>query len=183
MAGVEVKIMQNPPPKNPPKSSFATQFCLRILAAVASLSAALVMITDKQTVILYGIQMDAKYSYSSAFTFFVIANLVSCAFSVVSLFAAGILVRNCSGPNKKYFFLFLHDLVMTTLVMAASAAATAIGFVGKFGNTHVGWIAICDDFGRFCDRIIISVHLSYLAFLLYLLLTVISANKSRAIPG
>lgn len=70
---------------------------------------------------------------------------------------------------------------VTTLLMAACAAASAIGLVGKFGNSHVGWMAICNDFGRFCDRIIVAVTLSYLAFLVHLLLTVISANKSRGI--
>ncbi|KAE9467619.1 hypothetical protein C3L33_00492, partial [Rhododendron williamsianum] len=142
MAGVEAKIMQNPPPKKSPISPLAAQICLRLLGAAASLSAALVTITSKQTVILYGVQIDAQYTYSSAFTL---------------------------------------KQAVTTLLMAACAAATAIGFVGKFGNSHVGWMAICNDFGRFCDRIIIAVTLSYLAFLVHLLLTVISANKSRGI--
>ncbi|KAF7134574.1 hypothetical protein RHSIM_Rhsim08G0194800 [Rhododendron simsii] len=180
MAGVEAKIMQNPPPKTSPKSPLGAQICLRLLGAAASLSAALVTVTSKQTVCLYGAVIDAQYTYSSAFTFFAIANLVACAFSVVSLFAAGILARKCKGPNK-YFFMFLHDLAVTTLLMAACAAATAIGLVAKFGNSHIGWMAICNDFGRFCDRIIVALTLSYLAFLVHLLLTVISANGSRGI--
>ena len=66
MDGVESKIIQNPPLKTH-KSSLAAQICLRFLATVASLAAAWVMFTSKQSVVLYGINIDAKYNYSSAF--------------------------------------------------------------------------------------------------------------------
>lgn len=68
MAGVEAKIMQNPTPKKSPKSPLAAQICLKLLGAAASLSAALVTVTSKQTVFLYGAQIDAQYTYSSALT-------------------------------------------------------------------------------------------------------------------
>ncbi|GFZ08020.1 hypothetical protein Acr_19g0009570 [Actinidia rufa] len=177
MDGVEAKTMQNPPLKTH-KYSLGCQICLRLLASVASLAAVWIMRTSNQSLVLYGIHMDAKYSYSSAFKFFAVANLIACSFSVKSLFAAVILARKCSNPNK-FFYLFLHDLIVMTLVMAACAAATAIGVVARNGNVHTGWIAICDNFVRFCHRITISVTLSYVSFVLYLLLTIISANKAR----
>ena len=70
---------------------------------------------------------------------------------------------------------------MVALLMAGCAAATAIGYVGKYGNSHSGWIAICDNFGKFCDKVTISVMLSYFAFGFYLFLTIISATMSRHI--
>ena len=180
MDGVESKIIQNPPLKTN-KYSLVVQICLRFLATVASFAAAWIMFTSKQSVVLYGINIDAKYNYSSAFKFFAIANLIASILSVVSLIvAAGILTRNRSDPNK-FFYIFLHDLVVMTLVMSACAAATAIGSVGRYGNSHIGWMAICDHFSSFCDRMTISVTLSYFSFVLYLLLTVISASKSRKI--
>ncbi|XP_057473135.1 CASP-like protein 1F1 [Actinidia eriantha] len=180
MAGVEAKIMQNPSLKTY-KCSLGCQICLRLLASVASLSAVWIMFTSYQSLVLYGIHIDARYSDSSAFKFFAVANLIACSFSVKSLFVAVILVRKYSNPNK-YFYLFLYDLIVMTLVMAACAAATAIGVVARNGNVHTGWIAICDNFVRFCHRITISVMLSYVSLVLYLLLTVISAKKSRKSP-
>lgn len=66
-----------------------------------------------------------------------------------------------------------------TLLMAGCAAATAIGYVGKYGNSHTGWMAICDHFSKFCNKLILSIMLSYLSFFFYLCLTIISANRSR----
>lgn len=71
--------------------------------------------------------------------------------------------------------------IMAVVLMAASVAATAIGYVGKYGNSHTGWIAICDHFPKFCNRATLSALFSYLAFIFYLVLTIISANISRQI--
>lgn len=68
-----------------------------------------------------------------------------------------------------------------SLVLAGCAAATAIGFIGKYGDSHTGWMPICDHFGRFCDRGTISMIFSYLSLVLLLTLTVTSASKSRQI--
>ncbi|XP_059645044.1 CASP-like protein 1F1 [Cornus florida] len=177
MDGIESKVMKNPHPKTH-KLFMAAQFSFRILAIVTTLAAAWTMFTSKQSVVVYGIAVDARYSYSSAFKFFAFANLIACIFSVLSLFLVFVLGRKGSDATN-FFYMFLHDLVMMTLVMAACAAATAIGYVGRYGNSHTGWMAICDNFAKFCDRVTVSVVLSYLSFIFYLFLTIISASKSR----
>ncbi|KAL6953050.1 hypothetical protein U1Q18_050720, partial [Sarracenia purpurea var. burkii] len=68
MAGVESKITQNPPPR-PEKYAVASEIGLRLTASVASLAAAWMMFTSKQSVLLYGIQMEARYSDASAFKY------------------------------------------------------------------------------------------------------------------
>ena len=70
---------------------------------------------------------------------------------------------------------------MMSLVLAGCAAATAIGYVGRYGNNHAGWMAICDQFDEYCNRIRLSLMFSYLAFVFILMLTIMSANKSREI--
>ena len=70
---------------------------------------------------------------------------------------------------------------MMSLVLAGCAAATAIGYVGRYGNSHAGWVPICDHFENYCNRITLSVIFSYLAFVFLLMLTIMSANKSREI--
>ncbi|KAA8540641.1 hypothetical protein F0562_024440 [Nyssa sinensis] len=181
MDGIETKVMQNPSLKTR-RYFMAAQICLRLLATASSLAAAWIMITSKQSVVVYGINIDARYSYSSAFKFFAFANLIACAFSVLSLFLVVFLGRRGSNANN-YFKMFLHDLVMMTLIMAGCAAATAIGYVGRYGNSHTGWVAICDHFAKFCDRVTISVIFAFFSFLFYLFLTIISASESRQIPA
>ncbi|XP_057767577.1 CASP-like protein 1F2 [Salvia miltiorrhiza] len=166
---------------SPPSSkSHATQIFLRILAIGTTLSAACLMFTNKQATVVYGIPVDARYTYSPAFKFFAFANIVAFALSLLSLILVFLMGRKAASSTH-YFCLFLHDLIITTLLMAALAASWAIAYVGKFGNSHTGWIQICDHFGKFCNRGIASTLLGFLGVIIYLILTIVSANQSRQI--
>lgn len=72
--------------------------------------------------------------------------------------------------------------VTMVLLISGCAAATAIGFVSKYGELKVGWAAVCGTVPKFCNRSTISLVLSYLAFFSYLGLSMMSASKlmSRA---
>lgn len=72
---------------------------------------------------------------------------------------------------------------MLELLVAGSAAGTAIGYVGKYGQKHSGWNAICSFVPKFCHKVTVSLTLSYIAIIFYLCLTIISANQSRHIIG
>ncbi|XP_073295990.1 CASP-like protein 1F1 [Primulina huaijiensis] len=162
------------------KIFFLTQISLRILSFAASLAAAWMMLTNKQNALVYGIWVSASYSYSSAFKFFAYANIIACAFSVVSLFLASIFGYTEINPTN-YFAMFVHDLIITVLLMAGCAAATAIGFVGKYGVSEAGWLPLCDHFPPFCNRGAAATTLSYFSVVFYMVLTIISAKKSRQI--
>ncbi|KAK6920462.1 Casparian strip membrane protein domain, partial [Dillenia turbinata] len=177
MDGLQEKNLRNPTQKTQ-KMFHASQMVLRILAILSTSASCWIMVTSKQTADVFGIQMDAKYSYASAFKFCAFANAVVCAFSVISLVTTFFLSRPKSDSTN-YFLLFMHDLIMMSLVLAGTSAGTAIGYVGKYGSSHAGWLAICHSFDKFCDRVTLSLVFSYTAFLLYLILTVITANKSR----
>ncbi|XP_027773876.1 CASP-like protein 1F1 isoform X2 [Solanum pennellii] len=137
--------VQNPIMKSD-KCLLSTQILLRILAIAFTLAATSIILTSKQAVTVFGIEMDARYSYSSAFKFFAITNMITMA-----------------------------------LLLAGCAAATAVGYVGKYGQTHSGWLPICDHVDKFCRKVSHSIMLSYIAMILYLCLTIISANQSRKI--
>ncbi|GMQ04623.1 hypothetical protein CsSME_00049978 [Camellia sinensis var. sinensis] len=106
---VEAKIKPNPT-LNTSTPSLKTQICLKFLATMSSLSALCIIFTSKQNIMLYGLQIDAKYSDDSSFKFLAAANVIVCVFSVVSLFVAVVLARKCSDSNN-YFYMLLHDLV------------------------------------------------------------------------
>ncbi|KAL5058792.1 hypothetical protein RYX36_030396, partial [Vicia faba] len=135
-------------------------------------------VTNNQTVTLYTFQFEAHFYYSSSLKFFVAANSVVCFLSVL-LLSFNLLKRRQQTHQLKdyYFFLFLFDLVMTVLLIAGCAAATAIGFVGQYGEDHVGWIPICDNVKKFCRINLATLLVSYLAFLVNLGLTCLIAYK------
>ncbi|XP_006347352.1 CASP-like protein 1F1 [Solanum tuberosum] len=184
MENFGAKNRQNQNTQNPPMKSdkclLSTQILLRILAIAFTLAATSMILTSKQAVTVFGIEMDARYSYSSAFKFFAIANMIGCAFSVLSLILASVLGHKTPDP-KNYFYMFIHDLITMALLLAGCAAATAVGYVGKYGESHSGWMPICDHVDKFCRKVSHSIMLSYVAMILYLCLTIISANQSRKI--
>ncbi|KAG6385987.1 hypothetical protein SASPL_154871 [Salvia splendens] len=167
------------PPLKTHKLFFLSQISLRLFAAAATLAAAWIMLTAKQTSVVFSIQVDARYTYSPTFKFFAYTNLIVCALTILSLFFA--YIGNKAVDPAYYFYIFLHDLMVTMLLMAACAAATAVGYVGKYGNSHAGWVAICGYFGKFCHKATAASSISYLALVVYLILTVMSANKARHI--
>ncbi|XP_042497838.1 CASP-like protein 1F1 isoform X2 [Macadamia integrifolia] len=153
------------------------QVLLRTLVIACTLAAACLLFTSKQTTIVYGISFDASYSYEPSSLFFGYANVAACALTLLSL-------AICCFIHQRwaYFFLFLHDLVVLTVLMAACAGSTAVGQIGRNGNTHSSWMPICDHFAKFCTRVATSVAFSYLAVLMFFALTVLSALRIQAKP-
>ncbi|KAM3247425.1 CASP-like protein 1F1 [Capsicum chacoense] len=156
------------------------QILLRILGFAFCLCAVWRIVTSRQ-VILFG--FDARYTYSSSMKFFAYANIIGCALSVVSLFLLLLLIFCCKRhlDSSKYFYLFLHDLIVFGLLVSGCAAATAVGYLGKYGQKQSGWNPVCAFVPKFCHKVTVSVTLSYIATIIYLCLTIISAYQSRQV--
>ncbi|GMJ04894.1 CASP-like protein 1F1 [Hibiscus trionum] len=171
-------------PENPHRKTNMVTLCaqigLRIMAMSTAFAATWTIVTAKQTVEVFGMQFDARYTYSSAFKFFAFANAFACCFTFLSLMFVFFYLRHGLTPTS-FFLLFLHDLFMMSLMLSGVAAGTAIGYVGRYGNSHAGWMEICDRLEKYCDRVTASVLLAYLSVVCLLVLTVISAGKSRQI--
>ncbi|KAJ8537064.1 hypothetical protein K7X08_035465 [Anisodus acutangulus] len=108
MNNMGAKTIEIPPIKSQ-KYSMCAQILLRILATTFTLTAACLIFTSDETVNVFTIEMEARYSYSPALKFFAYANIIGCAFSVFSLFLASIYGRMGIHPSK-YFYLFIHDM-------------------------------------------------------------------------
>ncbi|EEF49379.1 conserved hypothetical protein [Ricinus communis] len=166
-----------PYPSQPKRIFFMAQVIFRILAiafAVASISA---MVTSDQNVIVFGMDTAARYSYSSAFRFLVGANAVVCGFSVLSLIFVCLMSRRSEAILEKNYYLFLHDMVMMVMMVSGCSAATAIGYVGRYGEKEITWTAVCDFVGKFCNQALVSIVLAYLALFCYVALTTLAAHK------
>ncbi|KAJ1392899.1 Casparian strip membrane protein [Sesbania bispinosa] len=159
------------------RTFFMAQNILRILAIVLSAASIAIMVTNNQTVSIFTIRFEAHFYYSSSFKFFVAANGVVCAMSVLTLIINLVLGQQVSHRKDYYFFLFMHDMVMTVLIIAGCAAATATGYVGQYGEEHMGWMPICDHVHKFCKTSLVSLLLSYLSFFAYLGLSISIVHK------
>ncbi|XP_051136296.1 CASP-like protein 1F2 [Andrographis paniculata] len=163
------------------KVLLTAQMSLRVLASAASVAAASITLTNKETIMVFGIITQANYTYSPAFKFFAYVNLGVCFSTLVSLMAAFMLLRRKTPHPTKYFGLFVHDFTMSLLLMSGCAAATAVGQIGKYGNSHAGWMPICPYFVKYCARATAASLLAYVGMVIYFVLTLVSAAKSRQI--
>ncbi|KAE8693978.1 CASP-like protein 1F1 [Hibiscus syriacus] len=179
MERTEAKFAENPHRKTD-KVSLCAQFGLRIMAISTAFAATWTIATAKQTVVVFGMQFDARYTYCSAFKFFAFANAFACAFTFLSLVFVFFSLRH-GLTTTSFFLLFLHDLFMMSLMLSGVAAGTAVGYIGRYGNSHAGWMEICDRLKKYCDKVTASMVLSYLSVVCLVVLTVISAGKSRQI--
>ncbi|KAJ8441592.1 hypothetical protein Cgig2_023156 [Carnegiea gigantea] len=175
--GVEAKSIENKTKTS--QGFFVAQVMLRSLAAMLALAGFLVMLGSAQSTSVFGIDFQAHYSYSSAFRFLLGVDIAICVFCVVSL------VTICAfyGPKsntKSYFSLFLHDLIAMVLTISGCAAATAIGYVGRYGQDQTGWTKICDNVHKFCNFVMVSIALSYLSFICLFILTVMAFARATS---
>ncbi|CAI9752572.1 unnamed protein product [Fraxinus pennsylvanica] len=110
------------------KTFFVAQMSLRMAVVAFTLAGAITMVTSKQSVTIFGIVMQARYTYSSAFRFKVIADSVVCAVSLLSVVLVYSFSHLKSNTNN-YFFLLCHDMVNMVVLISGCAASTAIGGV------------------------------------------------------
>ncbi|ESW33651.1 hypothetical protein PHAVU_001G087600 [Phaseolus vulgaris] len=167
---------QQPQPQHGTTKISMAQEILRILPTLLSAASVAVTVTNHQTVFIFSLRFEAHFYYSPSLKFFVAANSVVAAMSLLTLILNFLMKRQPSP--KYYFFMLLHDIVMTVVLIGGCAAATSIGYVGQFGEEHVGWQPICDHVRKFCTTNLVSLLLSYFAFIAYFALTILSAYNS-----
>ncbi|CAN7033269.1 hypothetical protein IGI04_031614 [Brassica rapa subsp. trilocularis] len=151
------------------------QVSMRVLTLGAALASMGLMITNREVASVYGIAFEAKYSDSSAFRYLVFAYIAISAVTLFTLAWACLAVRR----GGFIFALFFFDLLMTLTALSALSAAMSEGYIGKYGNTHAGWLPICGYVHNYCNRTTLSLALSFVSFLLLFVLTVLTASAAR----
>ncbi|KAF8042303.1 hypothetical protein BT93_A0814 [Corymbia citriodora subsp. variegata] len=143
---------------------------LRLLAMALTLAAAVILGVDKQTKTVpvqvaaglppLNVPVTAKWRYLSAFVYFVVANAIACSYAALSLL---LLLANKAGKSRALASaVAIMDIIMVALLFSSGGAATAVGVIGRQGNSHVQWGKVCNVFDKFCDRVAISIGLSLL---------------------
>ncbi|KAF0919840.1 hypothetical protein E2562_031696 [Oryza meyeriana var. granulata] len=156
---------------------------LRVFVLAATLVSAVLMAADRQstTVQVAGgggglrVPVTAKWTYSSAFVYLVVANAMVFAFCAAALAACR--RRSAVVP------VMVGDLVALALLFSAVGAAAQFGLLGERGNAHVRWAKVCDVYGRFCERAMAAVAVSLIAAfadLVLLMLTILTIHKASS---
>ncbi|KAD4384310.1 hypothetical protein E3N88_24478 [Mikania micrantha] len=171
--------------KQPPVSRWkrclgVVDIILRICAIAAALAAATAMATTSQQLPFFTqfFQFKADYNDLPAFTFFVIANAMAGAYLVLSLpFSFVCIVRpHIIGAR---LMLLVFDTIAVPLVTAAASAAASIVYLAHNGNSDANWVAICQQFNDFCQRVSGAVVASFITALIFVLLVIVSAVALR----
>ncbi|XP_048141591.1 CASP-like protein 1C3 [Rhodamnia argentea] len=146
---------------------------LRLLAVGSTAAAIGIMVTSHATAKVLNLSFDARYNNTPAFVYFVVAEAVAGGYSLVSLFLS----------SKSLFWraVMMMDVVIAMLPSSSIFATVAIGRVGKKGNNHAGWLPICGQVPKFCDRVIGALIVGFVAAAIYLVLLLCSLHSLFAL--
>ncbi|PIN16658.1 hypothetical protein CDL12_10683 [Handroanthus impetiginosus] len=153
---------------------------LRISAAAAALAATITMGTAEETLPFFTqfFQFQASYDDLPTSTFFVIAMSIVTGYLVLSVpFSIVCIAR--PGARGPRLLLILCDTLTVTLATSAAASSAAIVYLAHNGNSSANWLAICQQFTDFCQRISGAVVASFITVALLIFLVLLSALALR----
>ncbi|CAI0553933.1 unnamed protein product [Linum tenue] len=142
----------------------------RLIALIATLIAAVVMASSHEKGSIFGaVSYEAKYSDTPAFKYFVIANVV------VTIY--GFLVLFLPSESQLWRLVLVFDLVLTMLLVSSISAALAIAQVGKKGNSHAGWLPVCNQIPKYCSQTTAALVAGFVGLVVYFLLVCYSIHR------
>ncbi|XP_050228849.1 casparian strip membrane protein 1 [Mercurialis annua] len=155
-------------------------FIMRLGGVISALSAAAIVGTSDETLPFFTqfFQFEAGYDDFPTFQFFVIAMGLVAGYLVLSLpfSVVGIIRPHALGIR---LFLLISDTIALTLNTAAGAAAAAVVYLAHNGNQSANWLAVCQQFGDFCQNVSGGVVASFASVVVFVVLVVVSAVALR----
>ncbi|KAM0951085.1 putative casparian strip membrane protein [Dioscorea sansibarensis] len=171
-------VTKSPPP--PPFNLFGLDLFLRLALFATTLVSVILMVVSKQTKYFgapfsrFLIVLDAKFVYSPALIYFVAAISTACLYSIISGAISAYGVFRPSPANKFLFHLATLDALMLGVVASATGAVAAVAYLGLRGNSHVGWVKVCNIYTKFCSFVASSVAISLASTIILLILLTVS---------
>ncbi|KAF5747784.1 casparian strip membrane protein 2-like [Tripterygium wilfordii] len=153
---------------------------LRISAMVSALAAAAAMGTSDETLPFFTqfFQFQASYDDIPTFEFFLISMSLVAGYLLLSLpFSIVTIIRpHAAGPR---ILLLILDTMAVVLATAAGGAAAAIVYLAHNGNSNTNWLAICNQFGDFCQKVSGAVVAAFVAVVILVFMIMLSAFALR----
>ncbi|KAI5064069.1 hypothetical protein GOP47_0020739 [Adiantum capillus-veneris] len=158
-----------------------SELTLRCVAVIASVSALVFLVTDKQTrsftiytstVIQEAVFSDMKALVSACITLGIVA-----FYSVLQI------VRCLCGPSSTSitpssataWTIFLLDQVMTYLILSAAAASAQSAWFSEQGNEGFKWMKVCYLYKKFCMQVGTGIIGSFVTSVAMVFISAISA--------
>ncbi|BBN06417.1 hypothetical protein MPTK1_3g20970 [Marchantia polymorpha subsp. ruderalis] len=150
---------------------------LRALTFATSLTAFLLMITDKQGVTLpnpdgTSTRAHAKWHYDGTFIYHVVATGIVFIYTLAAT-AATFTIKTANAA----FVFFLLDLVGSYLLISSVSSVVGVAYIAREGNSHLGYGEVCSIFDKFCNQIIASGVITVASFVFLLLAVIVGAFK------
>lgn len=159
----------------PSKKLKTLDLVLRFLTFAFTLVAFVVMISNLQSKRPFPtFKVWAKYHYSNAFTWFVVANGIAFSYALVTL----ILSAFNRSPKIANIVLLL-DLLVAYMIISGASAATAIAYIGKNGLSQTRWLPICNTFHRYCAHVVMALAASFIGWVLLTNIIIIGLHRKH----
>ncbi|KAL9355488.1 hypothetical protein Peur_053458 [Populus x canadensis] len=139
---------------------------LRLLALAATVVAIVFMVTSHDSAQVLNLTFTVKYSNTPVFKYFVIAEAIAGGYIVISILL--------SFKSLFWRLLVILDMVTAVLLTSSISAALAIAQVGRKGNTHAGWLPVCEQVPDFCDQVTIALIAGFAAAIIYFVILLCS---------
>ncbi|KAI3452284.1 hypothetical protein Pfo_008949 [Paulownia fortunei] len=151
-------------------------FILRLVAIIATLASAIAMGTTDESLPFFTqfIRFRAKYDDLPMFTFFLVSNAIATAYLVLSLALSVFHILKSDAKVTRTVLIILDTTILALLTAGASAAAAIVHLAHK-GNVRANWVAICQQYNSFCERVSGSLVGSFIGILVLMLLILLSA--------
>ncbi|CAH8359673.1 unnamed protein product [Eruca vesicaria subsp. sativa] len=158
---------------------------LRVLAFLATLSAAIVMGLNKETkTFVVGnvgntpikATFTAKFQHTPAFVYFVVANAMV-SFHNLLMVALQLFGGKTELTAFRLLSIAILDMLNVTLLSAAANAAAFMAEVGKNGNKHARWDKICDRFATYCDHGAGALIAAFAGVVLMVIISAVSISR------
>lgn len=184
MAAVEDTEKTAPGP-SPPVELRRAPLILRILLFKVSLTALIVLVTAKQTVVVPVLMppsfvlapVAAQFKDSPALIYLLVGLCMTTLYSLLTAFSSLKSIRSsASSSAKRIFVLILLDIYHAAIMASATGTAGAVAWVGLKGNEHTRWNKICNIYDKFCRHIGTSTFLALVASILLVILAALNAN-------
>ncbi|XVE79212.1 hypothetical protein DITRI_Ditri14bG0039400 [Diplodiscus trichospermus] len=173
---VSSKATVQQPKRGSKKVIAISDFLLRLCAIGAAIGAAVTMGTTDQTLpfVTQFFQFQAQYNDIPAFVFFVIATAIITGYLLLSLpFSIICIIRPYATTPR--LLLVIFDTAMMGLTIATASASASIVYLAHNGNPSTNWLAICQQFGDYCQSGSGAVVGSFIAGTILMFIIVLSA--------
>ncbi|GJS06498.1 CASP-like protein 1 [Tanacetum coccineum] len=157
---------------------------LRAVLFATTNVALIAMVTSKETNMIpisptMKVPLNASFNQSPAYIYYVSAITVACLYSIITC-VLSVLALMKKGGNimKLQFYLEILDSLFFGIVASATGAAVATGYIGIKENSH-SRNKFCNIYRSFCHQMEVSVFMSLISTLAFLLLVCHSFYRNK----